>query len=181
MSKRPKLENIQASENPPSKPEKIRRTAQPGNVPFPRAIAYHPDLSMSAKLVAMWLYDHLKPGTNTATGSQDTIAQELCLTKKTVREALDELWTTHLIMTTQKHNKTGGGYYLSYEMRLFPSDQPRKQKTGNTGNHTKNYKPRKAKKSVSVPKADCQFCYGSGWHILENRQGAKPCDCKMLT
>ena len=181
MSKRPKLQDIQASENLPSKPEKIRRTAQPGNVLFPRAIFYRNDLHPSTRLVAGWLYDHLKPGTNTATGSQTTIAQELGLTKLTVLRAIKELWETHIIMTTEKHNKTGGGFYLSYEMRIFPSDQPRKQKPTHKKYTTKIMKPKRAKKHVLKPETECQVCYGTGWHILENRQGAKPCICKTTT
>jgi hypothetical protein len=180
MSKRPKLEDIKASENQPSKSEKIRRTAQPGNVPFPRAVAYHTDLSNPAKLVAMWLYDHLKPGTNIATGSQDTIAEEMSLGKRTVIYALNELWEKHIIMQTEKNNKTGGGYYLCYQMRIFPNDQPRKQKPIHTKQQKHTYKTRKTKKSASNPKPDCQLCYGTGWHILENRQGAKPCACKTV-
>lgn len=173
---RPKLETIQSSENPPSKPQKIRRTAQPGNVPFPRAIAYHPDLSWPAKLVAMWLYDHLKPGSNTATGSQTTIAEDLRICEKSVRKAIDELWKKHIIMNLEKHSKQGGSYYLSYYMRIFPLDSDR---TKSRPRFTDTTKRKRTKNASSKPNPECSLCYGTGWQILENKQGAKPCVCKI--
>lgn len=166
------------TEKTPSKPEKIRRTAQSGNVPFPRAVAYDPNLSLSAKSVALWLYDHLKPGTNIATGSQITIAEDLVLGERTVRQALDELWKNHIIMQIEKNNKLGGGYYLSYHMRIFPSGETRKPRPNYNQTPAKlNYQRRK-KKPIPTPQTDCSLCYGTGWQITVNPRGAKPCACK---
>lgn len=177
---RPQSRNIKSSENPASKPEKIRRTAQPGNAPFPRAVAYHTTLSMAAKLVALWLYDHLKPGTNIATGSQELIAEELVICEKTVRSAIDELWKKHIIINVEKHPKQGGSYYLSYDMRIFPLDEPRTKLRPRFKTNAKSTKSTKSSTSLpNQPNQECPFCYGTGWHILENKQGAKPCVCKI--
>lgn len=173
---RPKSRNIKSSENPPSKAEKIRRVAQAGNVPFPRAVAYDPNLSLYEKFVALWLYDHLKPGTNIATGSQELIAEDLCVCKNTVIAALDKLWKKHIIINIEKHPKQGGGHYLSYDMRIFPLDEPRTKPRPRFKTNPQTTK--RTKNSTLQPKADCTFCYGTGWHILENKQGAKPCVCK---
>jgi hypothetical protein len=178
---RPKLHSIQGNPDLPTVTPKVRRIAQPGEVLLPRAVAYRTDLTPVTRLVALWLYDHMKPGSNVATGSQLTIAEDLGITDRSVRNALDELWKKHIIMGIESHSKTGGGYYLSYVMRVFPSEVPRKQRLNrkkrsvkiNTKKHTKN--------DGFSPKADCPLCYGTGWHILENKQGAKSCDCKKLT
>ena len=94
---RPKFQNLKSKPKTADKAQSIARTAQPGNVLLPRSVFYRTDLQPSERLVAGWLYDHLKPGTNTATGSQDTIALETGLTRRTVLRALDKLWEKHII------------------------------------------------------------------------------------
>ena len=178
--KRPKFQNLKSKSKAKDKPESIARTAQPGNVMLPRAVFYRTDLQPSERLVAGWLYDHLKPGTNTATGSQDTIALELGLTRRTVIKAIDKLWEKHIIMSIEKHPKING-YYLSYDLRVFPpetsrnSSRPRSKNIPNTDKPktTPNKKPK-----LSPANPNCPNCYGSGWHILPNRQGSKVCECR---
>lgn len=176
---RPKFQNLKSKSQTRDKPESIARTAQPGNVMLPRAVFYRNDLQPSERLVAGWLYDHIKPGTNTATGSQDTIALELGFTKPTVVKAIDSLWEKHIIISVEKNSKING-YYLSYDMRIFPSEEPRKRsrpRSNNTSNQVKAKDIPNNKFSGANP--SCTNCYGSGWHILKNRQGAKVCDCRI--
>jgi hypothetical protein len=181
--KRPKFQNLKSTSKTKDKPESIARTAQPGNVMLPRAVFYRTDLQPSERLVAGWLYDHLKPGTNTATGSQDTIALELGLGKRSVIRAIDKLWAKHIIISVEKHLKMNG-YYLSYDMRLFPSEEsrkrsrPRSTKVIDSSDKPKSAKNDKTKLSGADPQ--CQYCYGSGWHILPDRRGTKVCDCRIL-
>jgi|CXWL01.1.fsa_nt_gi hypothetical protein len=180
--KRPKFQNLKSSSKSKDKPESIARTAQPGNVMLPRAVFYRTDLQPSERLVAGWLYDHLKPGTNTATGSQDTIALEMGLAKGTVIKAIDTLWEKHIIISVEKHLKMNG-YYLSYDMRLFPSEETRKRsRPRSTKTLTNSDKPKAAKNDktkLSSANPQCQSCYGTGWHILPNKQGTKICDCRI--
>jgi biotin operon repressor len=180
-TKRPKLHSIQGNPDLPTVTPKVRRIAQPGEVLLPRAVAYRTDLKPTSRLVALWLYDHMQPGSNVATGSQPTIAEDLGIGEKSVRRAVEELWKKHIIMGIEAHNKTGGGYYLSYVMRVFPSEVPRKQRLKHKKQHVKINTKKHTKNDVFSPKADCPLCYGTGWHILENKQGAKSCDCKKLT
>ncbi len=120
--KRPKLQSIAGNPDAATVTPKIRRIAQPGDVLFPRAVAYRADLKATTRFVAMWLYDHLQPGTNLANGSQDLIAEELGLTRRTVIKSLDELWDKRIITKIERINKKGGGFYLCYGMQMFPSD-----------------------------------------------------------
>src|SRR6185436_12452618 len=129
--------------------------------PFPRAVAYHPELSLSEKFVALWLYDHLKPGTNIATGSQELIAEELGIWDRTVRTAIDGLWKKHIIINIEKHPKQGGGHYLSYDMRIFPLDEPRTKPRPRFKTNAKTTK--NTKNSTLQPNPDCTFCHGTGW------------------
>ena len=180
--KRPKFQNLKSSSKSKDKPESIARTAQPGNVMLPRAVFYRTDLQPSERIVGGWLYDHLKPGTNTATGSQDTIALETGLAKSTVIRAIDKLWEKHIIISIEKHLKMNG-YYLSYDMRLFPSEETRKRarprSTKTLANSDKPEVAKNDKAKLSSANPQCQSCYGTGWHILPNKQGTKVCDCRI--
>jgi hypothetical protein len=181
---RPKCQNLKAKSEIKDKPQPIARTAQPGNVMLPRAVFYRTDLHPSERLVAAWLYDHMKPGSNIATGGQDTIALELGINERTVRRALDKLWDKHIIVSIEKNLKLNG-YYLSYAMRLFPSEEPRKRSRPRPTNKTSDNsdKPTVAKEEktkLSIANTECQYCYGSGWYILPNRQGTKICDCRII-
>ncbi len=149
---------------------------------LPRAVFYRTDLQPSERIVGGWLYDHLKPGTNTATGSQDTIALETGLAKSTVIRAIDKLWEKHIIISIEKHLKMNG-YYLSYDMRLFPSEETRKRarprSTKTLANSDKPEVAKNDKAKLSSANPQCQSCYGTGWHILPNKQGTKVCDCRI--
>ncbi len=175
---RPKLGVIQGNPNAPDKPERIARLAQPGEVLLPRAVFYCQDLKPTTRLVAGWLYDHMKPGTHTATGGQDKIAQELGISRPTVLSALDELWAKHVIMKVERHQKKGGGYYLSYEMRVFLDEKPRKI------NRPKLKLPKVAKKKVvkPIPSVDpkCPKCNGTGWAYVDGAPGVQRCECGLL-
>lgn len=181
--KRPKFQELKIKPENKDKPQSIARTAQPGNVMLPRAVFYRTDLQPTERLVAGWLYDHMKPGTNIATGSQDTIATELGIGKRTVIKALDTLWDKHIIISIDKNPKLNG-YYLSYGMRLFPSEETRKRSrprsTKVVGNIEKPKTVTEEKPKVSAADPNCQYCYGSGWHILPNRQGTKVCRCRNI-
>jgi hypothetical protein len=180
--KRPKFQTLKSKSQTKDKPESIARTAQPGNVMLPRAVFYRTDLQPSERIVGGWLYDHLKPGTNTATGSQDTIALETGLAKSTVIRAIDKLWEKHIIISIEKHLKMNG-YYLSYDMRLFPSEETRKRarprSTKTLANSDKPEVAKNDKAKLSSANPQCQSCYGTGWHILPNKQGTKVCDCRI--
>lgn len=181
--KRPKFQELKSKSENKDKPQSIARSAQPGNVMLPRGVFYRTDLQPTERLVAGWLYDHMKPGSNIATGSQDTIAGELGLNERTVRRALDTLWDKHIIISIDKNPKLNG-YYLSYGMRLFPSEEPRKcsrpRSTKVVGSIEKPKTVTEEKPKVSTADPNCQYCYGSGWHILPNRQGTKVCRCKTI-
>src|SRR5689334_1704457 len=101
---RPKLKSINGNNDVPTVTPKVRRIAQPGEVLFPRAVAYRTDIKPVTRLVALWLYDHLAPGTNLANGSQKLIAEELGLHKETVIKALDELWSKRVIVKIERMN-----------------------------------------------------------------------------
>lgn len=180
--KRPKLTSLDGNLDHPTSTPKIRRIAQPGDVLFPRAVAYRTDLTLSARMVALWLYDHLAPGTNVANGSQDLIGEELGLTRRTVIKALDELWDKRIITKIERKNKKGGGFYLCYGMQMFPNDtprfkRPRKQRVKQFGQHSNDKKIKDTPQEIKKADENCSKCYGSGWEFLPNRQGARRCDC----
>lgn len=179
---RPKFGLIQGNPDAPDKPDRVRRVAQPGEILLPRAVFYRTDLKLSARMVAGWLYDHLKPGTHTATGSQKTIAEDLGLTKRTVIKALDELWKTHIVMNIGQQSKEGGGYFLVYEMRVFPQDQERKRRRPRVKGAGKN-KVAKASKAAGQPQpsassAVCPKCRGTGWEYNDELRASRPCECR---
>lgn len=182
-AKRPKFQELKSKSESKEKPQSIARTAQPGNVILPRAIFYRTDLELSERMVAGWLYDHIKLGTNIATGSQDTIATQLGLNKRTVIRALDVLWEKNIIIFIEKHTKLNG-YYLSYGMRLFPSEEPRKRSRPRSTKVVDNInKPNPKTSTEDKPKLsaadpNCQYCFGSGWHRLPDRQGTQVCRCR---
>lgn len=190
---RPKLQNLEAKTQTKEKAQVIARTAQPGNVLLPRAVFYRTDLQPSERLVAGWLYDHLKPGTNIATGSQETIALETGLSTSTVQRALDGLWAKNIIISVEKNLKLNG-YYLSYAMRIFPAEEPRKRsRTSSTkvaetkvieATTTDNSAQSQASESdtpkIRTPKPSCPHCYGSGWMRLADRKGVQRCECKFI-
>jgi predicted transcriptional regulator len=181
--KRPKLQSIDGNPDLPTSTPKIRRIAQPGDVLFPRVVAYRTDLKPTSKLVAMWLYDHLQPGTNLANGSQDLIAEELGLTRRTVIKALDELWDNRIITKIERINKKGGGFYLCYGMQMFPSDsprvkqRPRKQRVKQFGLHKKVQDVKSNQQQPNQAEQSCTKCLGSGWERLPERKGVRRCDC----
>lgn len=181
---RPKLQSIPGNQDDATVTPKIRRIAQPGDVLFPRAVAYRDDLKLTTRFVALWLYDHLQPGTNLANGSQDLIAEELGLTRRTVIKSLDELWNKRIITKIERMNKKGGGYYLCYGMQMFPSDspriskRPRKQRVKQYGQHKKA--PQDVKPNSQQPtqsEQSCPKCYGSGWERLQDHKGVRRCNC----
>jgi hypothetical protein len=181
--KRPKLTSLDGNSDAPTNTPKIRRIAQPGDVLFPRAVAYRTDLTLSARMVALWLYDHLAPGTNVANGSQDLIGEELGLTRRTVIKVLDELWKHRIITKIERINKKGGGFYLCYGMQMFPNDnprtsnRPRKQRVKQFGQHSNDKKVKDTSQEIKKADENCSKCYGSGWECLPKRQGARRCDC----
>lgn len=177
---RPKLGLIQGNPEAPDKPDRVRRVAQPGEILLPRVVFYRSDLKPTTRLVAGWLYDHLKPGTHTATGSQKTIAEELGLTKPTVIKALDELWKNHIIMSTTHQSREGGGYFLTYEMRVFPQGEERKRhrpRVKKAGNN-KVAKASKAADQPQVASAVCPKCRGTGWEYNNEIRASRPCECR---
>jgi hypothetical protein len=180
---RPKLQSIAGNQDGATVTPKIRRIAQPGDVLFPRAVAYRTDVKPTARLVAMWLYDHLQPGTNLANGTQELIAEELGLGFCTVLRALDELWKHRIITKIERMNKKGGGYYLCYGMQMFPSDsprvsnRPRKQRVKQSNQH-KNAQGVKTKaQQPTQQEQSCPKCYGTGWERLPELNGVRRCDC----
>ena len=183
---RPKLKSIDGNSDAPTVTAKIRRIAQPGDVLFPRAVAYRTDVKPNARLVALWLYDHLAPGTNVANGSQELIAEELGISFSTVLRALDELWKHRIITKIERINKKGGGFYLCYGMQMFPSDsprvnnRPRKKRVKQPNQHTnldKNTQSVETETQQPKQSEPCAKCYGSGWERLPNRQGVRRCGC----
>jgi biotin operon repressor len=181
--KRPKLQSLDGNPSVATVTPKIRRIAQPGDVLFPRVVAYRTDLKPTARLVAMWLYDHLQPGTNLANGSQELIAEELGMHRETVIKALDELWGKRIITKIERINKKGGGYYLCYGMQMFPSDsprviqRPRKQRVKQFGQHKKAQDVKPKPQQPTQSEQSCNKCYGSGWERLPNHQGVRRCNC----
>jgi hypothetical protein len=181
--KRPKLQSIEGNPSIATVTPKIRRIAQPGDVLFPRAVAYRTDVKPTARLVAMWLYDHLQPGTNLANGTQGLIAEELGLCLNTVLKALDELWKHRIITKIERMNKQGGGFYLCYGMQMFPTDsprvsnRPRKQRVKQFGQHKKAQNVKSNPQQIAQAEQSCTKCLGSGWERLPERQGVRRCDC----
>lgn len=180
---RPKLKSINGNNDVPTVTPKIRRIAQPGDVLFPRAVAYRTDLKPTSRLVAMWLYDHLQPGTNLANGSQELIAEELGLGFCTVLRALDELWKRRIITKIERMNKKGGGFYLCYGMQMFPTDsprvsnRPRKERVKQSNQRKKAQDVKSNQQQPNQAEQSCTKCLGSGWERLPERQGVRRCDC----
>jgi Helix-turn-helix domain len=180
---RPKLQSIAGNPDAATVTPKIRRIAQPGDVLFPRAVAYRADLKATTRFVAMWLYDHLQPGTNLANGSQELMAEELGLGKNTILRALDELWQKRIITKIERINKKGGGFYLCYGMQMFPSDsprvikRPRKQRVKQFGQHKQSQDVKSNPQQPTQSDQSCPKCYGSGWERLPDRKGVHRCDC----
>lgn len=181
--KRPKLQSIDGNPDLPTVTPKIRRIAQPGDVLFPRAVAYRTDVKPVTRLVALWLYDHLQPGTNLANGSQKLIAEELGLHRETVIKALDELWGKRIITKIERMNKKGGGFYLCYGMQLYPTDsprvsnRPRKQRVKQPNQHKKAQDVKSKSQQPDQAEQSCTKCYGSGWERLPEHQGVRRCNC----
>lgn len=180
---RPKLQSIEGNPSVATVTPKIRRIAQPGDVLFPRVVAYRTDLKPTSRLVAMWLYDHLQPGTNLANGSQELIAEELGLGFRTVLRALDELWKRRIITKIERMNKKGGGFYLCYGMQMFPTDsprvsnRPRKERVKQSNQRKKAQDVKSNSQQPDQAEQSCTKCLGSGWERLPERKGVRRCDC----
>lgn len=171
---RPTLRLLQASDETASRLAKIPRSAQPGDVPLPRAVLYRTDLKPTARLVAAWLYDHCAPGTHIATGAQTTIAADLGMTDRTVRTALDALWRAHVLMSVEQRRKRGGGYYLAYGMRAYPLDTPRRRRKPRLS----TARPARTARTEPPARPTCARCGGTGWERCAEISAVRRCaDC----
>jgi ribosomal protein S27E len=101
------------------------RSSQMGNQQHPRAVFYDKRLSDHAKLVGIWLYDHMRPGEHVATGAIATIASELCKGRGTVIKALKELAQYRIILTVGQELNNHNVRYNEYRMRIY-DEAPKK-------------------------------------------------------
>jgi predicted transcriptional regulator/rubredoxin len=161
-------------------PRPARRSEQHGIMPNAfREVFYRKGLSVSARLVAIWLYDHLKPGGNEATGGQDLIAEDLGITTKTVRSAVKELYRYGVIISIDRQQNSRGGFFNIYKMRIY------EQKQRDTGKILKlvnplsaqaTQKPKKSKPVVGKMSLNvCQICNGTGWEFIPATRASHPC------
>jgi hypothetical protein len=114
----PKRRPVQFNDERPKKRENPR-TTQMGNHHHPRAVFYDKRLSDHAKLVSMWLYDHMRPGDHVATGAIATIASELGKGRGTVIKALKELAQYRIILTVGQELNNHNVRYNEYRMRVY--------------------------------------------------------------
>lgn len=168
-----------------------KRCEQAGFVPFPRFVLYKKGLSAKAKLIAAFLYDHLKPGSNEATGSQDLIAVELELNKRTVQLAIQELYKHHIVMNITRMPNSRGGFYNVYAMRVY--DYPELRDCSKIKSFTKTSdKCEKLSKTIQkkakngklgVPQPSdtsiCPDCRGTKWVVVKETKSSRRCTtCK---
>jgi DNA-binding Lrp family transcriptional regulator len=115
---------VEFSEDRPKKRENPR-TTQLGNLHVPRAVMYDGRLSHTTFRVAAWLYDHLRPGEHTATGSIRTIAADVGMSKATVENAIKQLFKYRIILTVGQELNNHNVRYNEYRMRVY-DEQPKK-------------------------------------------------------
>jgi hypothetical protein len=167
--------------------EKTKRAAQIGKAYLWRQVLHRTDLQHTTKLVAIWLYDHCKPGTYIATGSAQTIGDDLGMSARTVKSAIKELRLFKIVMAVNQYRNHRNVVFNTYTMRAYDDDQPRRKLL-------KIVKPKPEKSAPSsvtnvremIAKAEagelptyapppvCPTCRGTKWESVPGK-GARPC------
>jgi hypothetical protein len=114
----PKKRPVEFSPERPKKRENPR-TTQMGNFHAPRAVLYDGRLNNTTRLVACWLYDHMRPGDHVATGAIATIAQDLKIGTNSVQRAIKELAKFRIILTISQELNNHKVRYNEYRMRIY--------------------------------------------------------------
>ena len=174
----------------PTKPKPKRRSESYGFMPTPREVFYKKSLSATEKLVALWLYDHLKPGTHIATGGQCLIADDLQLNKRTVALAIKQLEKYAIILTTTRYPNSRGGYFNAYSMRIYDNVVPRESenvkrfvlredKAEMTAKDiARKVKTGKLGRSGEGENETCPRCQGTKWEQVQGTRDSRRCpDC----
>jgi predicted transcriptional regulator len=157
-----------------------RRSEQHGVMHNPfREVFYRKGLSLSARVIALWLYDHLKPGTNEATGSQELIASDLEVNRKTVRKAINELYTRGVIISIDRQQNSSGGFFNIYKMRIYEQKQRDTRKILKLVKPSAKQEIKKAEKTKPVmgeTRLDvCPTCKGTGWEYNSVERVSRRC------
>jgi hypothetical protein len=114
----PKKRPVEFSPERPKKRENPR-TTQMGNFHAPRAVLYDGRLNNTTRLVACWLYDHMRPGDHVATGAIATIAQDLKIGTNSVQRAIKELAKFRIILTISQELNNHKVPFNQYRMRIY--------------------------------------------------------------
>lgn len=188
---KPTLRLVTFPSSSPEPPEPIRRVGQPGPAEIPRPVLYRKELKPTTRLVAAWLYDHCAPGTSTATGWTETIADDLGLSQNTVKAAIKELRQYRVIMTVNQAVNHRGVTYNQYNLRRYDPAKPKAVKPPRPkaakpsagappkpGGHIPKQPPKP--KSPPLPAASnwCNTCRGTKWAYDKARNSSRRCpDC----
>lgn len=178
----------------PNAPRPLKRSEQAGFSQTPRAVKYKKGLSVYSHRVVDFLYDHMKPGTNEASGGIETIAQEMDISRASVVRAIKELYRHHIIMNITRMPNSRGGYFHVYHMRVY--DYPSLRETGRLIKFDKpqtdaqqtaeSIKKKVAKGKLPItenPKAElCSVCNGTGLEYVKEFRASRPCTgCRKQT
>lgn len=170
-----------------SKPGPAKRSENLGFLHVPRPVLYNKNLSLSAFRVACFLYDHLAPRGNLATGSLDTIANDLGIGRYTVQRAIRELFRYHIIMSVTKQENSRGGYYNEYTMRVYDYPKLRASPILTYTKKPESDAEKLAKKLCKKAKNDtsnsvepshtiqCNTCRDTRWVQVEGQRASKRC------
>ena len=183
------------SETPKPKTEQpVRRADQNGYAKAPREVIYNKAIKAGPRLVALWLYDHLLPGSYKATGSLETIANDLGMRKQTVLECIRALLQHGVILYPDQDLNHRNVVYNVYPMKSPLPEAPREVKKRKPrlknppGAFDKKKEP-KINAAAYLPYvapdngklANCRLCKGSGYQVNERTKESRKCpECRGM-
>lgn len=187
---KPKLQSVvfKSDKPDPEKKRPARRSEQLGFHSPPRAVLYNKNLSGNEKQVAQFLYDHLRPGTNIATGSYETIGEDLGLGKHAVMLCIRELFTHRVIKGIEKVLNSRGGYFHEYRMEMYGCGKLRdaskikefKPKVDPVADHSQKILKKVASGKLGSPvetdSGQCADCNGTRWITVPGTRSVKLCE-----
>lgn len=189
--KNPKVVSFQSPKAEETKQRPARRSEQLGYFSHPRAVLYNKSLTGNDRSVAWFLYDHLEPGTAYATGSYDTIANDLGIAKPTVIRCIHNLFTHRVIKAIEKIENSRGGYFHRYKMEMYGYGKLRdaskikefKPKESPAKDHSQQILRKVKAGKLGDPLFDdgnqCPDCKNTKWVRVEGTKSVRPCQtCK---
>jgi transcription initiation factor IIE alpha subunit len=154
----------------------------------PRDVVYNKKIKAGPKLVALWLYDHMMPGSYKATGSLETIARDLGMRKQTVLECIRVLLEHGVILYRDQDLNHRNIVYNVYPMRSPLPEAPRevkarKPRLKNPPGAFGKPKEEKFNPGAYLPfvapdngkLANCSLCKGSGYQFNERTKESRKC------